>query len=86
MDRHLADGEERSRRAKKQLLEVAGDFDWVTTARRFAVWLYRKRKKRKKGDGGFFSEMISEHSMGSVPLCSEKSETMGETMGDGHDF
>lgn len=44
MDRLLADGEERSRRAN-QLLEVAGEFDWVATAKRFVDWFYRKKGK-----------------------------------------
>ncbi len=42
MDRLLADGEERSRRGK-QLLEVAGEFDWVATSKRFVDWFYKKR-------------------------------------------
>ncbi len=42
MDRLLSDGEERSRRAA-QLLEVAAEFDWVTTANRFVSW-YRRRR------------------------------------------
>jgi glycosyltransferase involved in cell wall biosynthesis len=44
MDRLLSDGDERSRRAK-QLLKVAGEFDWVSTARRFVDWFYKKRGK-----------------------------------------
>ncbi len=43
MDRLLSDGEERSRRAR-QLLEVAADFDWVATAKRFISW-YREKKQ-----------------------------------------
>jgi glycosyltransferase involved in cell wall biosynthesis len=43
MDRLLSDGEERSRRAR-QLLEVAAEFDWVATAKRFINW-YHERKR-----------------------------------------
>jgi glycosyltransferase involved in cell wall biosynthesis len=43
MDRLLSDGEERSRRAK-QLLEVAAEFDWVATAKRFINWYHEKKR------------------------------------------